>query len=134
MLCCRRRVTPQQAIDLQKPTSCLPSHSLELHFADCPERLSGGHDFVLERALHVQLSLDTWPEGFASLAFDNMISSSEHTGAGFELRENVIMNNRGRGMLIKAGNGVIEANTIIRPTFWPIQVSALYPTLLKSDQ
>ena len=34
----------------------------------------------------------------------------------------MIMNNRGRGMLIKAGNGVIEGNTIIRPTFWPVQV------------
>ena len=71
----------------------------------------------------MQLTLDAWPEGFTGLAFDNMIASSEHTGAGFELRDNVIMNNRGRGMLIKAGNGIIEGNTIIRPTFWPMQVT-----------
>ncbi len=74
-----------------------------------------------------QLTLDAWPDGFAGLAFDNLISSSEHTGSGFELRDNVIMNNRGRGMLIKAGNGVMEGNTIIRPTFWPVQVSAQCP-------
>ena len=71
----------------------------------------------------MQISLDHWPEGFAGLAFDNMVASSGHTGAGFELRDNVIMNNRGRGMLIKAGNGVVEGNTIIRPTFWPMQVT-----------
>lgn len=25
-------------------------------------------------------------------------------------------------MLVKAGNGVVEGNTVIRPTFWPLQV------------
>ena len=75
----------------------------------------------------MQLTLDAWPDGFAGLAFDTLISSSEHTGSGFELRDNVIMNNRGRGMLVKAGNGVMEGNTIIRPTFWPVQVTAQCP-------
>ena len=84
---------------------------------------------VVERELpftkapfHVQLTLDSWPDGFANLVFDSMIASPGHVGAGFQLRENIIFNNRGRGMLIKAGDGVIEGNTIVRPTFWPIQV------------
>lgn len=72
--------------------------------------------------LYVQLTLDSWPAGFANLGFDTMIASPGHVGAGFQLRENVIVNNRGRGMLIKAGDGVIDGNTIVRPTFWPIQV------------
>ena len=73
-----------------------------------------------------QITLDHWPEGFAALAFDTMIASSGHMGAGFELRDNVIMNNRGRGMLIKAGNGDVEGNTIIRPVFWPVQVLTFF--------
>jgi len=73
---------------------------------------------------HLQVTLEDWPEGFNNLTFDNFIANPGHTGSGFELRNNTIMNNRGRGMLVKAGNGVVEGNTVIRPTFWPLQVNS----------
>lgn len=73
---------------------------------------------------HLQVALEDWPEGFNNLTFDNFIANPGHTGSGFELRNNTIMNNRGRGMLVKAGNGIVEGNTVIRPTFWPLQVSS----------
>lgn len=66
--------------------------------------------------------LQDWPEGFNTLTFDNMIANPGAIGSGFEIRDNTIMNNRGRAIIVKAGDGVVEGNAIIRPTFWPIQV------------
>ena len=68
------------------------------------------------------MALSAWPESFAGLEFDNLIANAGRVGSGFEVRDNLIMNNRGRGILLKAGNGSVEGNTIFRPTFWPIQV------------
>ena len=68
------------------------------------------------------MALGAWPESFAGLEFDNLIANPGHVGSGFEVRDNLIMNNRGRGILLKAANGSVEGNTIVRPTFWPIQV------------
>ena len=78
-----------------------------------------------DRGCCLQVALDAWPEGFAGLEYDNLIANPDHVGSGFEVRENLIMNNRGRGILLKAGNGSVEWNTIFRPTFWPLQVLML---------
>ncbi len=47
-----------------------------------------------------------------SPATGDRVSFPEHCGSGFAIRDTTVFNNRARGMLIKAGNGIIEDNTI----------------------
>ena len=59
--------------------------------------------------------------------FDYLASSPAATGSGYALRNNTIRNHRARGMLLKADNGLVQANTIdgstmggivLAPEFW----------------
>ena len=58
----------------------------------------------------------------AALGFDCVIANPAETGNGLSLTSNTISQNRGRGLLIKAGNGNIASNTITGPKFWGMQV------------
>ena len=74
--------------------------------------------------LMCQVTVSDWPNEFNHLAFDNVITSLFNVGSNFEIRDNIVINNRGRGLLIKAGNGVIDNNYIKGTSFWPMQVSS----------
>ncbi len=67
------------------------------------------------------------------MRFDSLITNVELEGSGFVIRDNVIINNRGRGMQIKAGNGVIERNSILGPAWWGMQVRRSLPFLPLAD-
>ncbi len=63
----------------------------------------------------------------AKSGFEDRICDTNAIGSGFIVRHCVILQNRGRGMLIKADNGIIEDNTVdgssvggieITPEFW----------------
>ncbi len=63
----------------------------------------------------------------ANSGFEDRISDTNANGSGFIVRHCVIQQNRARGMIIKADNGVIEDNTIdgssmggieVTPEFW----------------
>ena len=63
----------------------------------------------------------------ANSGFEDRISNTNANGSGFIVRNCVIEQNRARGMIIKADNGVIEDNTIdgssmggieVTPEFW----------------
>jgi hypothetical protein len=63
----------------------------------------------------------------ANSGFEDRISDINANGSGFIVRHCVIQQNRARGMIIKASNGVIEDNTIdgssmggieVAPEFW----------------
>ena len=65
--------------------------------------------------------------GIANSEFEDRISDTNANGSGFIVRHCVIQQNRARGMIIKADNGVIEDNTIdgssmggieVTPEFW----------------
>ncbi len=60
-------------------------------------------------------------------SFDYLASNSAASGSGYVLRNNTILNHRARGMILKADNGLVEANTIdgstmggivLMPEFW----------------
>lgn len=73
------------------------------------------------------MSVDGWPKAFQAMRFDSVISNADHKGSGFAVRDNVIMNNRGKGMVVKSGNGVIEGNAILGPAWWGMQVRVPSP-------
>lgn len=54
----------------------------------------------------VQVDADLSP------AAGDRVSFPEHNGAGFAIRDTAVFNNRARGMLVKAGPGLIEDNTV----------------------
>ena len=63
----------------------------------------------------------------ANSGFQDRISDTNANGGGFVIRNCVILNNRARGMIIKADNGIIENNVIdgssvggieVTPEFW----------------
>ena len=65
--------------------------------------------------------------GIANSGFEDRISDTNANGSGFIVRHCVIQQNRARGMIIKADNGVIADNTIdgssmggieVTPEFW----------------
>lgn len=70
----------------------------------------------------LQIMLDDWPKSFQAMRFDSLITNMDVTGSGFVVRDNTMMNNRGRGLLVKASNGLIERNTILGPAWWGMQV------------
>lgn len=72
-----------------------------------------------------QVTVDDWPGPFRAMRFDSMIANADVQGSGFVIRQNTIINNRGRGVLIKASNGIIERNAILGPAWWGMQVGAL---------
>jgi hypothetical protein len=74
-----------------------------------------------------QVSVDGWPKAIQAMRFDSVISNADHKGSGFAVRNNVIMNNRGKGMVIKSGAGVIEGNAILGPAWWGMQVRVPSP-------
>ena len=75
------------------------------------------------RHVCAQLSVSEWPDSFASVGFDSFIANRNHQGAGLQVINNTISGNRGRGLLIKAGNGTLQGNTIVNPAWWGIMVS-----------
>ena len=70
-----------------------------------------------------QLTVSDWPDSFSRVGFDSFIANREHQGAGLQIINNTISGNRGRGLLIKAGNGTLQGNTIVNPAWWGIMVS-----------
>jgi parallel beta-helix repeat protein len=70
----------------------------------------------------VQLSVSSWPIPFRAMAFDSLIVNYGMEGTGFSIRNNIVMNNRGRGILLKSGNGVVDGNKIVAPAWWGMQV------------
>ncbi|CAF1447747.1 unnamed protein product [Rotaria sordida] len=74
---------------------------------------------------YFELELDTNLNG--TISSNDFISNIESTGSGYVLKENVILNHRARGMLLKAHDGLIESNLIngssisglvMQPEFW----------------
>lgn len=55
--------------------------------------------------------------------FDGLVCSKERFGAGFVVKNNVIRNNRARGILIKSSDGLVEGNTIDGSTISGILVA-----------
>ena len=76
----------------------------------------------------MQLTVSDWPEGFASVDFDSVLANKGQQGTGLEIRDNVVAHNRGRGLLIKAGGGIVSGNSIVNPAWWGIMVR--HPRLL----
>ena len=62
---------------------------------------------------HAQITLTSFPPGFASIPFDSIISVPTRTSAGAQLIGNLIINNRGRGISLQSSNGIIANNTIM---------------------
>ena len=54
--------------------------------------------------------------------FDYLASNPNTSGSGFVLRNNTISNHRGRGMILKADNGLVEGNVINGSTISGIHV------------
>ncbi len=70
----------------------------------------------------LQITVNAWPKAFQAMRFDSLITNMDIEGSGFVVRDNTMMNNRGRGLLVKASNGVIERNNILGPAWWGMQV------------
>ncbi|CEK16549.1 Right handed beta helix region [Chthonomonas calidirosea] len=47
-----------------------------------------------------------------SAPFEGLVSDPDEDGSGYVLRNNIIRNNRARGLLLKADDGLVENNTI----------------------
>ena len=91
---------------------------------------SSGFQDALTACCAMQLTVSDWPAGFASVGFDSVLANEGHLGTGLEIRDNVIAHNRGRGLLIKAGGGVVIGNSIINPAWWGIMVRPSITSLL----
>jgi hypothetical protein len=59
---------------------------------------------------YFELELDTNLNGIISP--NDFISNIDSTGSGYVLKENIILNHRARGMLLKAHDGLVESNLI----------------------
>ena len=70
----------------------------------------------------LQIKVSEWPKAFQAMRFDSLITNMDIEGSGFVVRDNTMMNNRGRGLLVKASNGLIERNVILGPAWWGMQV------------
>lgn len=55
--------------------------------------------------------------------FGDFISTPNSNGSGYVIRNNTIRNNRARGILVKADNGLIEGNVLERNTMFGVLVT-----------
>jgi hypothetical protein len=70
--------------------------------------------FVTGVTLYQVLTLDAPPP--AGLGFDGAVINADRIPSGFRVVNNTFVNVRGRGMLIKAHDGVIAGNTMVNVT------------------
>ena len=81
--------------------------------------------FNLAYAYFFNVTVSSVPGG-AQLIFDCLLVDVNYQGNGFQITGNSIGNNRGNGVILKAGNGLITSNSIQSPKFWSIQVMLLW--------
>ena len=70
------------------------------------------------------VKVTSWPLGWTRLAFDCLLAPRNELGSSFVVRNNIIANNRGRGILLKASHGTVADNWVHGPKFWGMQVCA----------
>lgn len=46
------------------------------------------------------------------MAFDCIVTQRDHLGSGYVVTGNTVMNNRGRGMILKGSHGLVADNFI----------------------
>ena len=110
---------------LEVVLSICSTSSWLIHVAFCKHSdvLCCYHVDTLENGMPLlQIKVSEWPKAFQAMRFDSLITNMDIEGSGFVVRDNIMMNNRGRGLLVKASNGLIERNTILGPAWWGMQV------------
>ena len=72
----------------------------------------------------MQLSLQSWPPGFTGMPFNSFITCPSRSGNHYKITNNKIANGRGRAVIARGSNGLVQGNAI---SYVPFEAVNLTP-------